>query len=304
VKSYVAIGLGPLDRLAEARNLYLKHTQNVAQNVHNMLEEARQHSAKMESLLGASISELRMLDIGPGQHLVQLAYFSAENEVAGIDLDVVIEQMNLSGFVQMVRRNGWMRSVKTAVRKIARIDNKVRAELMSQLGIRAMPELRVLQMDASKLTFPDNYFDVVYSRGAFEHISDPGAVISEIRRALKPGGVMFVSLHLFTADTGCHDTRIFINRRGDLPFWAHLRPEYEHDVRSNSYLNRLRLADWVNVFQSEMPGCEVAATMDAPDTLRDELRSLRLQGQLADYSDEELLTAAVEATWRKPALSD
>jgi SAM-dependent methyltransferase len=303
MKSYIASSLSPLERLNEARHLYLKHTQNVPENVRNMLEDARRNSAKIESLLGSSASGLKMLDIGPGQHLIQLAYFSVANEVTGIDLDVVLQQLSLSASVQMIRLNGWMRTTKTFVRKIAGIDRKVRSELISQLGVPVMPEFRLMQMDASRLQFQDNCFDVVYSRGAFEHISNPAAVISEIRRVLKPGGLMFVSLHLFTADTGSHDPRILSGHRGDLPFWAHLRPEHEHDVRPNSYLNKLRLADWVKLFGSEMPDCDVVATMDAPDSLRKELDSLRLRGQLRDYSDEELLTAAVEASWRKPAES-
>jgi SAM-dependent methyltransferase len=195
---------------------------------------------------------------------------------------------------------GWVRTGKTVARKMARIDSKVRTELVSQLRLHVMPELRVLQMNAGRMTFQDNHFDVVYSRAVFEHLSDPVAVVSEIRRVLKPGGVMFVRLHLFTSDSGCHDTRIFVGQRGTLPFWAHLRPEHEQDVRSNTYLNKLRLADWKRIFESEMPGSEVAALGDAGDTERQELRKLRSQRHLTGYSDEELLTATVEVGWRKP----
>ena len=120
---------------------------------------------------------------------------------------------------------------------------------------------------------------------------------------LKPGGVLFSRFHLFTSDSGCHDTRIFIGQRGELPFWAHLRPQYEQDVRTNTYLNKLRLADWMEIFQSEMPGSEVAALCDAMDIERQELWKLRSQGQLKNYSDEELLTVTVEVNWRKPMQS-
>jgi SAM-dependent methyltransferase len=303
MKSYVATRLGPFGRINEVGNLYLRHTRNVAQNVRAVLEEARHDRAKISSLLGAPVIGLRMLEIGPGQQLAQLAYFGMENEVIGIDLDVIMQHMNVQRCIGMVRRNGWMRAGKTVVRKMARIDSKVRVELVSQLGLHAMPELRVLEMDSERMTFPDNQFDVVYSRAVLEHLPDPVAVISEIRRVLKPSGVMFSRFHLYTSDSGCHDTRIFIGQRGELPFWAHLRPEHEHDVRSNTYLNKLRLADWMRIFESEMPGSEVAPLCDAGDIERQELCKLRSQGHLKGYSDEELLSVTVEVNWRKPLQS-
>ena len=40
-----------------------------------------------------------------------------------------------------------------------------------------------------RLDFPENYFDVVVSNQVFEHVSDLDAVLNEIKRVLKPGGV-------------------------------------------------------------------------------------------------------------------
>ncbi|HET6674928.1 MAG TPA: class I SAM-dependent methyltransferase [Nitrospiraceae bacterium] len=47
----------------------------------------------------------------------------------------------------------------------------------------------VLQrVDAEKLPFPDNFFDVVYSWGVIHHSTHPERIIREIRRVLKPTG--------------------------------------------------------------------------------------------------------------------
>jgi SAM-dependent methyltransferase len=45
-----------------------------------------------------------------------------------------------------------------------------------------------------RMDFPDNFFDVVVSNQVLEHVPDLEAVLDEIDRVLKPGGV---TLHLF-----------------------------------------------------------------------------------------------------------
>jgi len=300
MRSYVKTRLGLLPRINEAWNLYHSHTRNVGDNVRQLLDQARIAESKLELLLGKPVKGLKMLEIGPGQQLLQLAYFGMHNEVVGIDLDVIAQRMNITGFVQMAKQNGWVRTCKTVARKMVGIDSKVRKELLSQLGLHSLPNFHVLQMDAAKMEFPDEQFDVVFSRAVFEHIPNPEAVISEMRRVLKPNGVMFIALHLYSSDSGCHDTRIFVGNRETLPFWAHLRPEHESEARPNSYLNKLSLAEWRRVFEAEMQSSEIIPLCDAGEAERKELLRLRSQDQLASYSDEELLTVTLQVRWRKP----
>jgi len=300
VKSYVSTNLGPLARLTEARNLYLKYTEDMSSKVRDLVEDASRAEGRIGDLLGRPVRGLKMLEIGPGQQLAQLAYFSRDNDAVGIDLDTILPTLSLRGTLQMARNNGWMRTSKTIVRKALRIDSRVRTRLTAELGLARMPELNVQQMDATQMAFADDYFDAVYSRSVFEHLPDPAAVLSEIRRVLKPGGVMYVRLHLYTSDSGNHDSRIYVDHREDLPYWAHLRPEHAHKVRSNTYLNGIRLSEWEQLFRNEMPGCSVEHLESGDDREYEELRRLRAAGELSDYSDEELLTTTVEVTWCKP----
>lgn len=300
MKSYVVTRLSLSARLNEAKNLYLNHTRNVKQNVSALISQAREAEEKLSQLLGRPITNLKMLEIGPGQQLVQLSYFGRHNEIVGIDFDSVPQAMNIATYAQMVSENGWLRTSKTIARKVVGIDSLVRSETLRQLDIEAMPRCKVLKMDAAKMAFPDESFDAVISRAVFEHLSDPAAVASEISRVLKPGGVVFVNLHLYTSDSGCHDTRIFLGDRGKLPFWSHLRAEHVQAVRPNSFLNKLRLAEWRRIFESTLLGCDVVACQDAGNEDKCELAKIRAQGALPEYSDEELLTVTLKAMWRKP----
>jgi ubiquinone/menaquinone biosynthesis C-methylase UbiE len=48
------------------------------------------------------------------------------------------------------------------------------------------------KMDAMHLDFPGDYFDIVYSFHALEHIPSPETAIAEARRVLKPGGLFCI----------------------------------------------------------------------------------------------------------------
>jgi ubiquinone/menaquinone biosynthesis C-methylase UbiE len=45
------------------------------------------------------------------------------------------------------------------------------------------------RLDAETLPFPDDAFDLVYSWGVIHHSEQPGSIVAEIRRVLKPGGL-------------------------------------------------------------------------------------------------------------------
>lgn len=57
------------------------------------------------------------------------------------------------------------------------------------------PILTILRSDG-RAPFPEGYFDVILSNQVLEHIGDLDTAISEMRRLLKPGGMM---LHYFPA---------------------------------------------------------------------------------------------------------
>ncbi len=59
---------------------------------------------------------------------------------------------------------------------------------------RVVPWLKILDADATALPFDDGCADVVVLLDVVEHISAPERVLAEVRRVLKPGGTVIVSV--------------------------------------------------------------------------------------------------------------
>lgn len=53
---------------------------------------------------------------------------------------------------------------------------------------RGRGNLELVRGDAHRLPFEDGSFDLVYCRYLLEHVADPGRVLIEMRRVLRPGG--------------------------------------------------------------------------------------------------------------------
>jgi phosphatidylethanolamine/phosphatidyl-N-methylethanolamine N-methyltransferase len=68
---------------------------------------------------------------------------------------------------------------------------KARARV-ARKGVR---NVRLLQMDAANLKFPDDTFDVVYAPYVISVVPDPVAVAREMRRVCRPGGRMVILNH-------------------------------------------------------------------------------------------------------------
>ena len=89
------------------------------------------------------------------------------------------------------------------------------------------PNVRLSRRDIRQSGFPDAHFDLVISRSAFEHIHELPKALSEIRRILKPGGILWARFGpIWSSSYGHH---LWLNYDGkEYTYWNLILPPYCH----------------------------------------------------------------------------
>jgi SAM-dependent methyltransferase len=287
-----------LREFRELRHSYRMASRRVPADIAKAIDDCRMAQSAYEEATGRPLRGRECLEVGAGQVLVRAAFFAQHNRVTASDLEEYVHGLDLRGYWSMLRANGPKRVVKAIGRKMLGMDRRSMKEMRRQLGTPAPSTPEFVRCDATKTPFAEGRFDLIYSFNVFEHLPDPGAVWRECRRILKPGGVLFTHLHLYTSDSGGHDLRVIRGEREGVPYWGHLRPAHAAAVRNSAYLNRLTLEQWHAVMDAELPGARVTYLRD--DDLRPEMARLRAAGELAGYADDALLIRNIVSAWRKP----
>ena len=301
--SYTSTPTSLYNRLREIGQLFRMANQPIEGSVEWTLGLYEGTKRRVKSNTGVVLSGMKGLEIGPGQKLGCLRCFGLTNEMVGIDTDIIAHGTNPLAYLQMLRHNSMLRTAKTLTRQALGVDRRFSVALAAQLGVEKFPPPRLARMSATAMTFPDASFDFVYSHSVFEHIDDPEAALREVRRVLRPNGVAYISVHLWTSHSGSHDPKILADGRPLDPLWPHLRPALESSVHANTYLNKLSLAEWRSVFAKVFDGASYVSDRQ-DDEIGDGLTRLRAAGELSNYTDEELVTVNLIAIWQKPGRSD
>jgi phosphatidylethanolamine/phosphatidyl-N-methylethanolamine N-methyltransferase len=118
------------------------------------------HAGRLQALKRMAIaSGDRVLEVGVGTG-INLTLYPRDCKVTGVDLsDSMLEKAH-----ERVAKNG-------------------------------LRDVRLLQMDASALTFPDEAFDIVYAPYLVSVVPDPVQVALEMRRVCRPGGRVIILNH-------------------------------------------------------------------------------------------------------------
>ncbi|HTY85971.1 MAG TPA: class I SAM-dependent methyltransferase [Candidatus Acidoferrum sp.] len=284
----------------EALNLYRTQSENVAGKVGSVLRHLENLENRIRQNYGLVLHDCDVLDIGVGQFPLHLQYFGRNNRVVGIDFDVIAQGFNPVQYVEMFWSNGWRRVAKTVGRKLLGIDRLYIRELKRQMNLASLPRRPILHMDACQMDFAEATFHFVHCQSVFHHLSTPARAMEEIKRVLRPGGVCFISFHLYTSETGSLDPRVFTDRRHEAALWRHLRPRHAAALKSNAFLNKLRLAEWRALFEQHMAGAKMILHPSQRPGVEEDAQRLKAQGELPEYSMEELLTHNVWVFWQKP----
>ncbi|KAK6925370.1 hypothetical protein RJ641_009696, partial [Dillenia turbinata] len=146
--------------------------------------------------------------------------------------------------------------------------NMVSFALERAIGLKYAVEFEVA--DCTKKTYPDNTFDVIYSRDTILHIQDKPALFQSFLKWLKPGGKVLISDYCKSAGTPSAEFAAYIKQRGyDL-----------HDV--NAYGQMLRDAGFEDVIAEDR-------TDQFIQVLEKELKTVEVNKQefVRDFSEED-----------------
>jgi SAM-dependent methyltransferase len=114
--------------------------------------------------------------------------------------------------------------------------------------------VKLMQMDAAALNFPDNSFDFVFSYDAFEHFPSPDRVLQEALRVARPGAHVYLEFGpLYFAPYGEHAYRTIRVPYCQFLFSRTTLNEYSDKAgleRINFHdVNRLSLHDYRAIWQ-------------------------------------------------------
>lgn len=219
---------------------------------------------------------LQVLDLGNGRLRPQYALLKmAGHRVCGIDLTNRPSVSAMDFFYKLARRiYCWKSDVpKEAISKGTLVCG-----------------------DVATLPFRPRSFDLVTSIAAFEHFLDVPAVIGELARVVRLGGLVWVCVHPFTCPSGGHNvsfTQIPLRKiRRGTDAWDHLR---RRKIPFDVPLNEWRIDQYLDAFARYFEIIKhYCALREGCEFLTPEIAA-----ELSQYSAEELTSHAYVILARK-----
>lgn len=275
----------PLGRVLARRY----HTTGIEHDPERALTVLRDLLSLLEEA-SVGLTDRVVIELGPGQtpDLLYLALLLGARRVVGLDvLPYLGEEVRVPSTYEALLRliaqddtHGWLRP---------------RLDLRRFGDARRIPEtsLQVRRFDGTRMPVDSETVDVVWSRSALEHVREPAALVGEIRRVLKPGGVVCSIIDL-------RDHYSMQPGQDWLRFLRYSRPVWElMTSHRGSYTNRLRSRDWEALFADH--GLERLVARHTLAPLPPDFALERLHPAFRHYPLDELRVSWLMATHRKRA---
>ena len=150
--------------------------------------------------------------------------------------------------------------------------------------------------DVCRLPFRNECFDVVTSVAAFEHFLDVPRVLKEIHRVVRPNGIVWVLVHLFTCLSGGHNVSLtqvpLCNIPPGIDPWDHLR---RRRLPFHVPLNEWRRDQYLEEFQKSFEILKQYCAVREGE----HLLTPQIENELSDFSPDELTCGAYVIVARK-----
>jgi phosphatidylethanolamine/phosphatidyl-N-methylethanolamine N-methyltransferase len=149
--------------VAAVENDFVEGVYDKLAKVYDFVFGPTLHPGRVEAITRMSIApDARVLEVGVGTG-INLPLYPRDAQITGIDFS--------ASMLEKARERMWKK----------------------ELG-----NVRLLQMDAADLKFPDNSFDIVYAPYLISVVPDPVRVAQEMRRVCRPGGRIIFLNHFLS----------------------------------------------------------------------------------------------------------
>jgi SAM-dependent methyltransferase len=104
---------------------------------------------------------------------------------------------------------------------------------------------RIVGIESGRASFPDHHFNVVFSNQVLEHVTDPEAVLADMHRLLKPGGMFIAAFPVREAWYEGHIGLYFAHRFKVGSRWRHAYFDFCHRIGLGLYRGNLTRTQWL-----------------------------------------------------------
>jgi len=285
-----------------AQQLLVFDAQGWAQ--HDFYDVFARSRADLERYSQRPLSEADLLVLGCGYNYPDvLLYAPSVRSASGVDVLPAYYRDGLGASLRAAWSAGGHRGYQIAAALGRRVHFRRYYRHLARLTDGSLDHRtpQIESYDGTHLPWADEHFDLVISNAVFEHVAECPAVVADLARVTRPGGISYHLWHNYFSYTGGHQPPRLCAQAP----WGHLR-----GIHHKSGLNRLRPSEIERAFSERFEildlfsvdthhqkrGVDADYQPDHADALTPEI-----ERELAEYDQDLLLTRAYLIVARKPA---